>query len=106
MCTFNLTGLPPQLLEATADATLAWRCCCGSPCGSSTIGAHTRRQGSFLLGQHIRPEYGRRILARADDRMTNSPAKISAVPVMLSLRRGEMEYLFVKLNTFNYLLDM
>jgi hypothetical protein len=25
---------------------------------------------------------------------------------MLSLRRGEMEYLFVKLNTFNYLLDM
>ena len=36
--------------------------------------------------------------------MTNSPAKISAVPVMPSSRRGEMELLFVRLNNFNDLL--
>jgi len=38
--------------------------------------------------------------------MTNSPAKISVVPVMLPSLRGEMEFLFVRSNTFNDLLGV
>jgi hypothetical protein len=33
--------------------------------------------------------------------MTNSPDKISAVPIMLSSWRGELGFLFMGLNTFN-----